>query len=111
MSSWLPEKRTDRKYKTNLHNSPIIRVLNEYQKIRCPNCSEFIFCRLTHIWFLYNNERENKFFYHTNHKKTLEELENLQVQYIDNESLYELIIDDVWKLKLGEKIIGEEIDL
>jgi len=111
MSSWLLENKSDRKYKTILPNTPIIRVLNEYQKISCPNCSEFIFNRLTHIWVLYKNEQENKFFYHTNHKKTLEELENLQVQYFNSEPLYEFKIGDVWKIKLGEVIIGEEIAL
>lgn len=107
--SWLDDNKTDRIYRSTSNRSIFYRVVNEYQSVKCPTCSEHFFCRLTHI---YESDIQNLVFkeYHTNYKRTIEELQKLRVGGDDTFSLYEKNINGDWLLFKDQSIIAKEVN-
>ncbi|MHA1784056.1 MAG: hypothetical protein ACTSVE_02560 [Candidatus Helarchaeota archaeon] len=102
--SWLDEEKTDRSYK---QNNLIIRVINEYRPVKCNNCDQFQYCKLTHIF--YSNKPQPE--YHINIQPTLSELKNLPVTYDkkDKKPVFEEKIDGKWCLTINDDIIALEV--
>jgi len=106
--SWLDNERTERRYKLISNKEIVWTVVNEYQIVKCLHCDEKFFCRLTHIF-----ESENqKYFtkeYHTNYKKTIEELKELRVGGDNTHSIYAKKVDEIYVLYKDNEIFAEEI--
>jgi hypothetical protein len=107
-SSWLRNERTERSYKLISNEDIVWTVVNEYQIVKCLHCDEKFFCRLTHI---YESEKQNFIIkeYHTNYKKTIEELKELRVGGDSTYSIYEKISGESYVLYKDDEIIAEEL--
>jgi len=107
--SWLDKERTERSYKLKSNEEIVWIVRNEYQIVKCPHCDEEFFCRLTHIdqgknQIIFANE------YHTNYKKTMEELKKLRVSGDNTYSIFEKKVGEIYVLYKNDEIMAEEVD-
>ena len=108
MSSWDIELATNKLYKIINNNTwDYWSVKNEYQKYKCPKCTEYIWCRLTHISTIKNKETIGGF-YHNNHKNSYEEFKELPIQYIGESPVIERKENNIWKLIFNGVLFGTE---
>ncbi len=108
MSSWNRELATNKLYEIINNNTwDHWRVKNEYQKYKCPKCTEYIWCRLTHIVTI-KNEEIIQVSHHNNHKNSYEEFKELPVQYIGESSVIERKENNTWKLISNDAVFGIE---
>lgn len=105
-SSWLVEEKTIRHYR--LTNGLKCKVQNEFQKVRCPQCQQEQYSRLTHIWWI-NTDGTYKLEYHTNYDSNLNNLKELLISYgVNDVSIKESKINGKWVLLEGEQVIAVE---
>jgi len=108
-TSWLRNEKTERSYKLKSNVEIVWIVVNEYQFVKCLHCDEKFYCRLTHI---YESKNDDLFIkeYHTNYKKTMEELKELRVGGDEIYSIYEKKVGEIYVLYKDEEIIAEEVN-
>lgn len=106
--SWLDNEKTERRYELKSNEKIVFIVRNEYQIVKCFHCDEKFFCRLTHI---YEKKNQNLVLkeYHTNYKKTMEELKELRVGGDNTYSIYEKKVGEIYVLYKDDEIIAEEV--
>lgn len=111
--SWLDNEISERKYKVNSVPPAIWIVHNEYQVVKCPDCQESQYCRLTIIRHFDEQEKPLKDFpeIHTNYHKNLVTLKKLLVTYAvqgdEDSGIKEEYLNGKWKLTYRGEIIGD----
>ena len=105
-SSWIDDEKTVRTYRF-IDNTKCV-VQNEYRPVKCPQCEDIQYCRLTHIWH-YDSQDRCQLEYHINFGVGLQELRELLITRIDKTGVTEVEDGGKWFLMKGSEKIGEQI--